>query len=154
MSGVVADTSPLVALHQISLLNVLPTLFSVVLIPEAVAQEALSVRLEPWIQVKPLEGPIPTRVRQANIGLGETEAISLAMEIGAARLIVDDLQARRLATSLGLPIIGTTGLLLGAKQRGLIPSVREPLGALLDLGFRLHPDVHRAVLVSAGEVVS
>lgn len=154
MSGVVADTSPLVALHQISLLSILPALFGVVLIPKAVAQEALSVKLEPWIEVKPLQGPIPDRIRQANIGLGETEAISLAVEIGAARLIVDDLQARRLATSLGLSIIGTTGLLLAAKQRGLIPSVREPLGALLDLGFRLHPDVQRAVLVSAGEVVS
>lgn len=85
MSGVVADTSPLVAQHQISLLSILPALFGGVLIPEAVAQEALSVRLEPWIQVKPLEGPIPTRIRQANIGLGEAEAISLAMEIGAAR---------------------------------------------------------------------
>lgn len=154
MTGVVADTSPLVALHQISLLRILPALFGVVQIPEAVAQEALSVKLEPWIEVKSLQGPIPARIRSANIGPGETEAISLAVEIGATRLIVDDLQARRLATSLGLPIIGTTGLLLAAKQRGLIPSVREPLGALLDLGFRLHPDVHRAALASAGEAVS
>ena len=154
MTGVVADTSPLVALHQISLLHILPTLLGRVLIPEAVFKEALSVKLEPWIEVKPLQGPIAGTIRSANIGLGETEAISLAVEIGATRLIVDDLQARRLATSLGLPVIGTTGLLLAAKRRGLILSVREPLGALLDLGFRLHPDVHRAALMSAGEVVS
>ena len=148
---VVADTSPLVALHQISLLSIIPALFGVVLIPPAVAQEAISVNLESWMQITPLQQPIPDSIRRAGIGLGETEAISLALEIQATKLIVDDFQARRLATSFGLTIVGTTGLLLAAKQNGLIPTVRKPMDDLRAHRFRLHPDVYRTILASAGE---
>jgi len=153
VTGVVADTSPLVALHQISLLRILPALFGVVLIPPAVAREAMSVNFESWMEIRPLQQTIPAKVRRAEIGLGETEAISLALEVQASRLILDDLQARRLATSLDLSIIGTTGLLLAAKRKGLIGTVREPMDGLLARGFRLHPDVYRGALISAGEDV-
>ena len=81
MTQVVADTSPLIALHQISLLRVLPAIFGVVLIPEIVAREAISVGLESWIEVRPLQRAIPAQVSRAALGLGETEAISLALEI-------------------------------------------------------------------------
>ena len=151
MTAVVADTSPLVALHQISLMRILPALFGVILIPPAVAQEAISVNLESWIEIRPLQHEIPAAVIDADADLGETEAISLALEVHASQLIVDDLQARRLATSLGLSIIGTTGLLLAAKKTGLIPAVRGPLDELLALGFHLHPTLYRDTLIRAGE---
>ena len=151
MTAVVADTSPLVALHQISLMRILPALFGVILVPPAVAQEAISVNLESWIEIRSLEQEIPPAVLHAEVDLGESEAISLALEVHASRLIVDDLQARRLATSLGLSIIGTTGLLLAAKQKGLIPALRGPMDDLLALAFRLHPDLYRSALVNAGE---
>ena len=153
MTAVVADTSPLVALHQISLMRILPALFGVILIPPAVAQEAISVNLESWIEIRQLQQEIPAAVIHADVDLGESEAISLALEVHASQLIVDDLQARRLATSLGLSIIGTTGLLLAAKQKGLITAVREPLNKLLELGFHLHPNLYRDTIVKAGEDV-
>ena len=62
MTQVVADTSPLVALSQVSLLRVLPAVFGVVLIPEAVAREAIKVGLESWIEVRPLLRAIPAQV--------------------------------------------------------------------------------------------
>jgi uncharacterized protein len=148
---VVADTSPLVALRQISLLSILPSLFGVVLIPPAEAKETLSVNLESWMEITPLQKPIPDAVNNAGIGRGETEAISLALEIQATKLIVDDFQARRLATSFGRSIVGTTGLLLAAKQHGLIANVRKPMDDLRAHRFRLHPDVYRTVLARAGE---
>lgn len=151
MTPVVADTSPLVALHQISLMRILPALFGVILIPPAVAQEAISVNLESWIEIRSLQQEIPPPVIHADLDLGESEAISLALEVRASQLIVDDLQARRLATSLGLSIIGTTGLLLAAKHKGLISAVRGPLDDLLKLGFHLHPDLYWDALVKAGE---
>jgi len=151
VTAVVADTSPLVALHQISLLRILPALFGVILIPPAVAQEAISVNLESWIEIRPLQQEIPPAVLRADIDLGESEAIRLALEVQASQLIVDDLQARRLATSLGLSIIGTTGLLLAAKKTDLISAVRGPLDDLLKLGFHLHPTLYLDTLVRAGE---
>ncbi|MBX7184950.1 MAG: DUF3368 domain-containing protein [Vicinamibacteria bacterium] len=132
-------------------MRILPALFGVILIPPAVAQEAISVDLEPWIEIRSLERDIPPAVLRADADLGESEAISLALEVRASQLIVDDLQARRLATSLGLSIIGTTGLLLAAKQKGLITEIRGPLDELITLGFRLHPDLYRNALVKARE---
>ena len=125
-----------------------------ILIPPAVAQEAISVNLESWIEIRSLQHGIPPAVLQGDVDLGESEAISLALEVKASRLIVDDLQARRLATSLGLSIIGTTGLLLAAKQKGLIPAVRGSLDDLRELGFHLHPNLYRDALVKAGEDVA
>jgi predicted nucleic acid-binding protein len=151
VSQVVADTSPLVALNQISLLGILPSIFGVVSIPEAVRDEASSVELESWIVVRRIEREIPQVVRRPDLGRGEVEAIGLALEMRADWLIVDDLPARRLATSLGIPVVGTVGLLLAAKRRGLIPTAGEPMRRLQALGFRLHPDLQRAVLTSAGE---
>ena len=148
---VVADTSPLVALRQISLLSIIPSLFGVVLIPPAVAQEAISVDLEPWLVITPLQKPVPDAVHRAGIGRGETEAISLAIEVRATQIILDDFQARRLATSIRLSIVGTMGLLLAAKKNGLIPNVRKPMDDLLVNRFRLHPDVYRTILARAGE---
>lgn len=135
-------------------MRILPALFGVILIPPAVAQEAISVNLESWIEIRSLQQEIPPAVLHAEVDLGESEAISLALEVHAAQLIVDDLQARRLATSLGLSIIGTTGLLLAAKEKGLIPAVRGPLDDLLELGFHLHPTLYRDALAKAGEDVA
>jgi hypothetical protein len=60
----------------------------------------------------------------SSIGPGENEVISLGLELSALRLIVDERPARRLAASLGLAVIGTIGLLLAAKDRGLLAKIR------------------------------
>ncbi len=90
---------------------------------------------------------------RSSIGLhtGEIEAIALADQCRAALLLVDDLAARRVALGLGLPIVGTAGILLLAKRAGSIPSVRDPLDALRRQGFRLRQDVYEQVLLDAGE---
>jgi predicted nucleic acid-binding protein len=54
-----------------------------------------------------------------DIGPGEAEAIALAIEAGAARIVLDDKKARRIARELGVTVTGTVGVLLRAKQRGL-----------------------------------
>jgi len=73
---------------------------------------------------------LDSRVAHAALDAGETEAISLALETRARWVILDDLQARRLAKDLGLAVVGTAGVLFAAKQRGFIGAVRPPLDAL------------------------
>jgi hypothetical protein len=70
----------------------------------------------------------------------------------ADRIILDDLPARRLAATLGVPVVGTAGVLYAAKQRGLLDAVRPSLDTLRAAGFRLRQDVYEAVLSAAGEV--
>lgn len=63
----------------------------------------------------------------------------------------DDLPARRLAKTLGLSIVGTAGLALLAKRKGLVPLVRPVLDALRAKGFRLRQDVYEEILETSGE---
>ncbi len=80
---------------------------------------------------------IGPRILRASLGAGESEAIRLALEMKARLLILDDRPTRRLAQALGLPIIGTMGILLAAKQRNFITAIRPNLDALLQHDFRM-----------------
>jgi hypothetical protein len=88
---------------------------------------------------------------QAQLGPGESEAISLAVELHARWVILDDRPARRLAEALGLPLIGTLGIVLVAKRRGFLREVRASLDELMKVGFRVAPELYRRVLIDAGE---
>jgi len=77
--------------------------------------------------------------------------MSLALEVSAEIVLVDDRPARRLALNLGIPVAGTAGVLLRAKQIGFIPEVRPLLDEIIRRGFRLSPAVRARVLADAGE---
>ena len=150
--AVVSDSGPLIALERIQQLRLLPKLFNHIVIPPAVEREVASLRKLPdWVLVQPLRRlPVLGRLG-LSLGPGETEAIGLSLEIAAARLLVDDKAARRLARSLQLPIMGTLGILLAAKRRRILPNVRPCLDALQRSSFYLTPDLYRSVLAEAGE---
>lgn len=150
---VVSNTSPLIAFQQLGHLGLLGTLFGTVLAPPAVMREALSIGERPaWLEARALAQPLPAAIRDAGLGAGESEALALALELGAERVLVDELAGRKLALRLGLPVIGSVGVLLAARRRGLIPSVREPLDALRRSGFRMDDDLYEGALLKAGEL--
>ena len=148
----VSNSSPLIALAAIDQLDLLPALFQSVLIPLAVAAEiAPSIPTRPrWLQIRLLAGSRPAVVVRRTLGAGETEALALALEVRPDRLILDDLPARRMADGLGLLIIGTLGVLLAAKRRGLVPSIRPVLDRLVGESFFISADLFQEL--SAGEV--
>ena len=67
-------------------------------------------------------------------------------------LITDDLQARKLAIKLGLPMIGTLRVLVLAKQKGLLTLVAPLLEQIKQTNFRMAPDLFRTILQEAGEI--
>lgn len=149
---VVADSSPFIALERIGYLHLLPALLEKVNIPPAVRQEVFgSEPLPVWVEEVALGQPIAPLMIAMRLGPGEREAVALAMELRADELILDDLPARRLAVSLGIPIIGTLGLLLRARKRGLIREVRPLLEALRAQDFRMSERVFSGILAAAGE---
>jgi predicted nucleic acid-binding protein len=149
---VISNASPLIALEQIGHLDVLEGLFSAVVISPAVAREiAPTVTLPTWVSERTLTQPIGPRILRTTLGPGESEVISLALEIGAQWVILDERPARRLAQALGLPVIGTLGVLLASKRRSLLPAVRPCLDALVNVGFHISPGLYDLVLVDAGE---
>ncbi|MSS73638.1 MAG: DUF3368 domain-containing protein [Candidatus Latescibacteria bacterium] len=149
---VVSNASPLIALEQIGHLDLLERLFSSLLVPPAVVLEtAPTVALPSWISERPLTQPIGPQILRASLGSGESEAISLALEVNARWVLLDERPARRLAQTLGLPVIGTLGILLASKRRGFMPSIRPSIDALVSFGFRITPDLYDRVLTDAGE---
>jgi predicted nucleic acid-binding protein len=75
----------------------------------------------------------------------------LASETSAARLILDDKKARRVAQQLGLPITGTLAALLRAKQQGLISNMRDVLDDLAAADLRISDALVVDALRRAGE---
>jgi len=149
---IVCNASPIIGLAHIGQLELLRDLFGTVIVPTAVVSEtAPSVNLPSWIMSRALVQTIGPRILGAYLGRGESEAISLALECNAKLVILDDRPARRLAQSLGLNVIGTTGLLLAAKERGLIPDVKPHLDQLLEFDFYIASKLYEQVLKAAEE---
>lgn len=150
----VSNSSPLIALAAIERLNLLPALFTSVLIPPAVAQEIKrSIPVAPvWLTMKALGTALPTVVMRRTLADGEREAIALAIELHADPIILDDLPARRVAKAAGLNVIGAVGVLLGAKRVGLIARIRPELDNLLKHSFFLSPQLYDELLHAAGEL--
>jgi hypothetical protein len=151
--AVISNSSPLIALAQIGRLDILRQLHPVVLIPPTVAKEVEPTvpALPGWLVVQPLKQPRQPEGVSGSIGPGEHEVISLGLELGAERLILDEQPARRLATSLGLRVIGTVGLLLAAKDRGFLNKIRPELDRLLAVRFFLDQELYERALRQAGE---
>ena len=159
---VVSDASPLIGLAHIGRLTLLRDLYDRVLIPDAVHREvvlkrpegagAAEVAMADWISVEPITNRQLARALLAELGPGESEAITLAAEAPGSLLLVDERLARRTAARLGVHVVGVLGVLVEAKQKGLIPAVRPLLDDLVALaGFRISPELHRRVIEAAGE---
>ena len=149
---VISNSSPLIGLEQIGLLHILEALFGEVRVPSAVVNEvAPTVSLPEWILCVPLAQPLAAVVMRTSLGPGESEAITLALQEKAGLVILDDRPARRVAAALGLKVVGTLGLLLAAKNKGLIPAVAPAIEALAAHHFHVAPQLVEQVLRDAGE---
>lgn len=101
--------------------------------------------------MRPLSRAMDGRVVAARLDAGESEVLSLGLELPDALLVLDDGAARDRGVELGLRITGTAALLVRAKAAGLIPQVKPVLDALLSSSFRLSPKVYDRILKAAGE---
>jgi predicted nucleic acid-binding protein len=157
---VVADAGPLIALGRIGRLDLLRPILGEVLAPEAVLAECLVEPLRPgalaivdavargWLHRTP--DPRPEEPPFAVLGVGESAAIRLA-RAAAVPVLMDDRAGRSVARNLGVAVIGSGGVLLAAKQRGLIDAVAPVLEALRANGYHLSTALVRAILDRAGE---
>ena len=85
------------------------------------------------------------------VDAGEAEAICLAIEQHARLLIIDDKKGRKAAKKHGIRIIGTGGILVVAKKKGLLVKVSPILEDLAGVGYRLSPMLCHRILELAGE---
>ena len=86
------------------------------------------------------------------LGIGEMEVLALGLEAPNRLLVLDDRYARRYACAAGLEITGTLGILVLAKERGIIGAIRPVLERLQELEFRLDAKTREKVLGMAEEL--
>jgi predicted nucleic acid-binding protein len=95
---------------------------------------------------------IPVGVRALGLlGIGEQSVLTLALKRPGSRVVLDDEQARKGAKKLGLPLIGTLGVVLLAKRQGRISAVAPLFLAVRGAGCYADDDLLRQLAMSVGE---
>lgn len=148
-SIVITDTSCFVLLGKIKALHILQQLFTTVLTTPEIADEYGSA-LPDWILIRPADQSLKEKFLEY-VDPGEASAIALASVVSCDYIILDDMAARKLAEKLGLPIKGTIGVLLMAKQKGIIPLLSPYLDIIQQTNFRLSQHLIDGFIKEAGE---
>ena len=131
---ILIDTSSLIALERISLLQILCKVYKEVVISESVIKEFGTLSL-PCISIRKVESNLlRLLITDLNLGKGEADVIALASQIGL-KVIIDDSKARRVAENMGLKVTGTIGVLMKAERIGLIESAHDKVRELREKGF-------------------
>lgn len=156
---VIADTSPINYLIWIGEVEVLPALYSRIIVPPTVGEElkreGAPALVREWIARPPawLETASPTatpdsELMKASIHSGEREAILLAVELKADELIMDDLRGRREAERRHLRVTGTIGVLRAAARIGAV-DLKMALDRLRQTNFHLSEKLYEQLIVEA-----
>ena len=160
MRKVVSNTTPILSLLRIGKLDVLRHLYGKVMIPQAVYREIeagndkdyyADVGNLDWIKITPVQSPF-VRPYLFDLDDGEAETIMLAREQEADLAIIDEKLGRRYAVQLNIPITGTIGILLKAKEQGLITSVGPLLLELRDKSSWINDTLLKNALRIANEL--
>jgi uncharacterized protein len=160
----VSNTSPISNLASIGRLELLKSQFSIVWTPDAVAKELMahpdpvaqdiiqSAIREQWIQVGTTEDSRLLRVLLLQLHQGEAEAISLATDLKADIVLIDEEEGRQLASRTGLAVTGVLGILLRAKRVGEIAAVKPEIDLLRSKAhFFVSGPLEAKILAAAGE---
>jgi len=141
---VVVNSSVIIALAKIGKLTLLKELFKKIIIPMQVYEEvtkdptlpgAEEIMKTRWIEVAKISNMKLFEELCSEIDVGEAAVIVLALEINADLVVLDDKLARKKAEFFGLRYTGTIGILILAKKRKLISSLRDVLIELRNKGF-------------------
>jgi predicted nucleic acid-binding protein len=156
----VINASPLILLCRAEKLVLLHEFAAHIFVPTAVAKEILArgksdvtakaIESTPWIEIIPA-APIPEAIASWGLGLGESSVLAVAAARPDVTAIIDDLNGRKCAVSLGIPVRGTLGIVLAAKRRGVIRQARPVLEDLIASGLYLQRQILDDALRRVGE---
>ena len=154
---VFCNTTPFIALSAIHRLDLLPALFNQVHVVDAVMEECAAggpiavpdLSLFPWIQV--VQSLPCESLLLLELDRGEKHTLDMAQRLRADWVIIDEKLGRGLGEYLGLKVTGTLGVLLKAKQHGLIESFSASAYAMRQQGIRYNSALLRRLAEQAGE---
>lgn len=157
---IVSDATPVIAFSRINRLKLLQEVVREIIIPEEVSSELFkykksdikSLKNYKWIRVEKITSQNNVELLLPTLDRGEAEVIILSKELKADLVIIDELSARKVAMMMDLPLIGTVGLLIAAKENKLIEKVKPLLDEMIVSGIRYGEEFYRKVLAEIGEL--
>lgn len=147
---IISDTSSLIVLSNIGELELLYRLYGQITTTIDIATE-YGESLPEWIEIADVADKSKQQVLQLQIDKGEASAIALALEMPGSIIILDDNKARKIAGQLGLKYTGTIGIIVQAKLRGFIPSIKPIVTKIRQTNFRLSLEMELHALKLANE---
>ncbi|MDM8530178.1 DUF3368 domain-containing protein [Anaerolineales bacterium HSG25] len=158
---IISNATPLITFARIGRLDLLQEMVKQLVIPVAVEQEisgyrptiygTIDLAKEDWITVKTVVSPKQVQLLLPTLDQGEAEVIALALEQKARLVLIDELAGRQVAQSLGLPITGSVGVLIQAKQTGKIQAIKPFVDKMTQQGIYFSARFIAQVLKSVGE---
>lgn len=153
---VVVNATPIIALSRIRKLELLHKIYGKVFIAKEVFAETVefargkpdvgAIKSSSFLEVTEVKNILGVEMLLTELDRGESETIVLAKEINADLVIMDEKLGREIAESKGLKITGTVGVLIEAKYRKLIPSVREYLDLLRNKGVWVSTELYNRIV--------
>ncbi len=147
---IISDTSCLIILDKIDELELLMKMGRKVFVTPIILKE-FGKSLPDWISVLSPENFHYQQILEMDLDEGEASAIALSLEMKNPILMLDELKGRKVAEKLNLRYSGTFGLILRAKQIGLINNVKPILEKIKSTNFRFDEKLFEKVLEQAGE---
>lgn len=161
MRKIISNSTPLIALNKISKLELLQKIYKEIIIPYAVYEEVILesntnttnnfIKECGFIKIISIKNEEAKKMFATSLHKGEVEVMILAKELGADTCIIDDLLARKYAKYYNLKITGTIGVIIKAKELGLISEIRPIMNELISSGIYIDEKLFNKVLKIAGE---
>ena len=159
MPKVVSNTTPIISLLKLSRLDILKELYSEITIPFAVFQEIETGKNKGyykdlskinWINIVKIQDNQALKYF-LDLDAGESEAIILATELGADLIIIDEKLGRFYAKHADLKVTGTIGILIKAKNQGIVKYLKPLLYELIEKDVWISERLIGEVLKHVGE---
>jgi predicted nucleic acid-binding protein len=160
ISRVIMNASPIICMMKAGIIEVLPALFKDIVVPQEVKREILVrgrtdlkgevLASYQWIRLVN-DIVVAPQVASWDLGQGESAVISFALDNPDFWTVIDDREARRCATALHCRHTGTLGIIVLAKRRGIIPSIRGYIERLKEAGLWLSDELVEQVCRMSGE---
>ena len=147
---IISDTSCFIVLQNIGELDLLRRVYGEVLTTDIVAEE-FGEDLPEWVKLESPKDKIKQTLLELQVDKGEASAIALALETQNATVILDDRKARKVAERLALEVTGTLGVIIKAKNKNIISSIKPLLEKLSETNFRLSKAIEEEALRQANE---
>ena len=159
---IVSNTTPLIGLAVIQRFALLRQFFGEITIQQAVYDEAVIAGREAggakqeilaadWIKVVAAKDRLAVEILLDELDLGEAKTIVLTREINADWVLMDERKGRRKLAQLNQQKIGTLGILLKARQSGLLSVLKRELELLRQNGFSISQQIIDEILHQVGE---